>query len=38
MTAASKASGTNWLEVADRLGPVFAQRIEQLDDTDSFVA
>jgi alkylation response protein AidB-like acyl-CoA dehydrogenase len=38
MTAASKASGTNWLDVADRLGPVFAQRIEQLDDTDSFVA
>jgi alkylation response protein AidB-like acyl-CoA dehydrogenase len=38
MTAASITSGTNWLEIADRLGPAFAERAERLDEADSFAA
>jgi alkylation response protein AidB-like acyl-CoA dehydrogenase len=38
MTAASITSATNWPELADRLGPVFAERAERLDETDSFAA
>jgi acyl-CoA dehydrogenase len=38
MTTAPKLAGTDWLSLADRLGPVFAERAEQRDDADIFVA
>ena len=36
--AATKPAGADWVELADRLGPVFAERAERRDDADDFAA